>query len=102
MLGLLAIRCEALLRCNMLNLRQRLLARHIARDAWIASHGNGDEAKLLFDADCRVRGLDPATILLLLQIAMLLWKWWKENNVDEPSVVASASEPVDWGDDRDD
>jgi hypothetical protein len=86
----------------MLKVRQRFLARHIARDAWIASNNSGDEAKLLFEADCRVRGIDPATVLLLLQIAMLLWKWWSENKISEPSVVPSAAEPVDWGDDRDD
>jgi hypothetical protein len=88
--------------CQVLNLRQRLLARHIARDAWIASHGNGDEAKLLAEADCRVRGLDPATVILIIKLCIEIWIWWQSKNIDEPSVVPSSLEPFDWGDDRDD
>lgn len=80
----------------MLKLRQRLLARHIARDAWIASRGSGDEAKILAEADCRVRGLDPATIMLIIQLAMLLWEYWSKKKIDEPSTIPSALEPVNW------
>ena len=54
-------------------------------------------AKMLFQQDARVQRiakLDPATIALFLQIAVMLWKWWRDRKVSDPSVVASAGEPT--------
>jgi hypothetical protein len=30
---------------------------------------------------------------------MALWQWWKDRGIDEPSAVASMSEPINWSDD---
>ena len=84
----------------MLKLRMRLAAREIARHSWVQSNGNGDEARLLFERNERLQKFSPAMILLMLQIAMELWKWWRERKIKEPSVVASMDEPIDWSDDN--
>jgi len=54
-------------------------------------------ARILFQQDSRVQRiakLDPATIALFLQIAVMLWKWWRDRKVSDPSIVASAGEPT--------
>lgn len=60
---------EGLDRFGNVRLRMRLLTRAVARSAWVA---------------------------LLIQIAILLWKYWHENKIDVPSVVPSSLEPVDY------
>ena len=77
----------------------RLAAREIARQAWYASCGRGDDARLLFESNERIQKFSPATILLMLQIAITLWQWWRDRGIDEPSAVASMDEPIDWSDD---
>jgi hypothetical protein len=77
----------------------RLAAREVARYAWVKSHGRGDEARLLFEQNERIQKFSPATILLMLQVALALWQWWKDRGIDEPRVVASMDEPIDWSDD---
>lgn len=72
------------------------LAYAVARTAWIAANGKGDEARLLFERDPRVRDLDPQVIMLLLAIALLLFAFWLKEQIDEPSVVPSGLEPIDW------
>ena len=83
----------------MLRLRMRLAAREIPRQAWVKSHERGDDARLLFESNERIQKFSPATILLMLQLAMALWQWWKDRGVDDPSAVASMDEPIDWSDD---
>jgi hypothetical protein len=77
----------------------RLAAREVARQAWVASNGLGDDARLLFEKNERVQKFSPATILLMVQVAMALWQWWRDRGIDEPSAVASMDEPIDWSDD---
>ena len=89
-------RAEGLDRFGNVRLRMRLLARAVARSAWIKCNGCGEDAIIDFRADRRLHGIDPALVALLLQIALLLWKYWLENKIDTPSVVPSALEPVDF------
>lgn len=89
-------RAEGLDRFGNVRLRMRLLARAVARSAWIDCKGCGEDAIVGFQADRRLYGIDPALVALLLQIALLLWKYWQENKIDVPSVVPSALEPVDY------
>ena len=84
-----------------LRLPGKRLARAVARHAWIESHGSGDDAVLLFRDDFRVRSLDPALIALLLQLAILLFQHWSRRKIDEPSVVGSEDEPIDWENEND-
>jgi hypothetical protein len=79
----------------------RLTAREVARQAWVRSHGSGDDARILFETNERIQKFSPATILLMIQIAMALWQWWHDRGIDEPSVVASMDEPIDWNQDDD-
>lgn len=77
----------------------RLAAREVARQSWIISRGKGDEARLWFENNERIQKFSPATILAMLQIAIALWQWWHDRQINEPSVVASLDEPIDWSDD---
>jgi hypothetical protein len=87
---------EGLDRFGNVRLRMRLLTRAAARSAWVKSGGKGEDAVIDFQNDPRLYGLDPALVALLVQIALLLFKYWMENRIDEPSVVPSADEPVDY------
>jgi hypothetical protein len=40
-------------------------------------------------------GIDPATLFLLIQIALKLWIWWQQNKVEIPSALIEAGEPFD-------
>jgi hypothetical protein len=40
-------------------------------------------------------GIDPATLFLLIQIALKLWIWWQQNKVESPSESVDLSEPFD-------
>lgn len=75
-----------------LSRQQRREARELAREAWIESRGDSARAKSIFEAKAKTRGIDPGTLLLLLQIALQLWKWWQENQNDNPSVVESSND----------
>jgi hypothetical protein len=87
---------EGLDRFGNVRLRMRLLTRAAARMAWVKSGGKGEDAAIDFQNDPRLYGLDPALVALLVQIALLLFRYWFENKIDEPSVVPSADEPVDY------
>ncbi len=82
--------------------RHKRLARRAARSAWMRCGGNLQVAESMFRDEMAMESIDPQTLMILLQIALMLWKWWSENNVKEPSVVASSDEPIDWEDGEDD
>lgn len=75
-----------------LSLSDRRLARSLARQAWIQSCNDIETADVLFRGSSKLVGLDPATIFLLIQIAIKLWKWWAESRHDHPSAVACLAE----------
>jgi hypothetical protein len=79
-----------------LNREQKQIGRQISANAWVVSQGNYETAVRIFKADHRLVGLDPATIVLLLQLAWLLWKYWHAKKITEPESVASELEPVEW------
>ncbi len=66
----------------------------------IEAAGDPERAESIFRADHRMKSIDPATIIILIQLASKLWLWWKEQNTDLPSVVASMAEPGLWEDDE--
>jgi hypothetical protein len=39
------------------------------------------------------------TLILMIQLAIQLWQWWKARNIDEPSTVASFGEMSAFGED---
>ena len=78
---------------NRLKLVDRIKARQAARQAWIASKQQGEDAILLVQQDSHIAKLDPATIALIIQIAIMLFKFWQSRQIDEPSVVIQADEP---------
>ena len=74
--------------------------RDAAAYAWRQSGGRYLRSAAIFAADSRVKTiakLDPATIILIVQLAYKLWSYWRRNKVSEPSVVAVAGEPVFGG-----
>jgi hypothetical protein len=84
---------------SRLRRRHKRLARELARELRIR-HGD-DQAKFeqAMWSHRRVRSFDPAMILLLIQFAVALWKFWQSRNISEPSVVASQEELEVLGDD---
>jgi hypothetical protein len=82
--------------------RQKRLARRAARNAWMRCGGNLEVADAMFRDEMRMESIDPKTLMILLQIALMLWKWWQSQNIKEPSVVESSDEPIDWEDGEDD
>ena len=100
---------------SRLKLSDRRAARRAAREIWIASKtdselaklvkqavdGDEDAQKLLFSTHPEMPvGIDPATLLLLIQIALKLWIWWQKNKVEAPSATVGAGEPFDESDDE--
>ena len=92
----------------MIRFRDRIRARNAARDLWIARKsdpavaelvsraygGDEDAAHQLFASHPELVGIDPATLFLLIQIAIKLWIWWQKNKVESPSEVIEAGEPI--------
>lgn len=75
-------------------------ARRLARYAWVSSGGDKEKAEEIFKASPDLSKLDPATILAILQIALLLWKWWNETNKTFPGAAPEIGEPVDYESDE--
>jgi hypothetical protein len=40
-------------------------------------------------------GIDPATLFLLIQIAIKLWLWWQSQKNDNPAEAIEDGEPFD-------
>ena len=95
---------------SRLKLADKRAARRAAREIWIASKtdaelaklvkqavgGDEDAQKLLFATHPEMPvGIDPATLFLLIQIALKLWIWWQQNNVESPSATVGMGEPFD-------
>lgn len=76
-----------------LRFRQKWQARQAARQCWMTCEGDAAKAEAMFRGMPEYASLDPATIMAILQIALMLWKWWKETNTSEPSLVAHHDEP---------
>jgi hypothetical protein len=77
----------------MLSPRQNKLARVAAISAWKSSDRTRATLEARFRADSRIARLDPATILLLLRIAFLLWNWWRSKKVLKPLPDPIQGEP---------
>ena len=88
-------------RFGSLRLPGRQLAYVAARRAWIQARQQPEDAQIEFRGDFRVRGFSPAMIELLLRIAILLFEYWRQNKVDEPSAVPTGLEPIDWEESND-
>jgi hypothetical protein len=94
---------------SRLRFRDRLRARNAAREIWVARKSDpavadlvaktidGDEeaGKLLFSSHPELVGIDPATLFLLIQIAIKLWIWWQSQKVEVPSEAVEDGEPFD-------
>jgi len=57
----------------------RIKARRLGRKAFNRANGDVEQAEVFFKEDAKAEGLDPATILLLLQLAYKFWRWLKDN-----------------------
>ena len=93
---------------------ERLRARKAARELWIsrksdptvadllakALDGDEDAGNQLLASHADLVGIDPATLFLLIQMAIRLWMWWNQNKVETPSESVFAGEPFDTTDDE--
>jgi hypothetical protein len=70
-------------------------AYEVARQSWIVSKGNKQDAERWFKNNDRILTFSPLTILAMLQFAFWLWDRWHKNGIDEPSVVMG-SEEMQW------
>lgn len=77
----------------LLSAEDEQIYRQATADAWRKSNGHPVRARQILKRDPRVVGLDPATILMILQIAWKLWQLWKSRKVTEPESVRRADEP---------
>lgn len=78
---------------------QKDTARVVARDLWIKFAGDVGKCRRAFRKDPRLVGFDIATISLMIQIAITLWRLWKAWNVTAPSIVATQDEAPALGQD---
>jgi hypothetical protein len=120
-----------------LRFRDRLIARAVGRDVWIAKQTDSEialkisEAIDAYDQAAAISnrkerreairqvcqrteplfrgseinyGIEPATVWLLIQIAILLWKWWQSRQENNPSEEPDPLDPSMGfiGDDEDD
>lgn len=76
----------------------RNVTRLFAAEAYNECEGNPFKARAVFRAKAKAYGLDPMTIILLIQIAIKIWAWAKEQGfLAQMPVVASVGEPA-WFD----
>jgi hypothetical protein len=72
----------------------RAKMRSAAVEAYNEADGDIEHARLLLRKKRVAYGFDIATAMLLFQLAMMLWKWAKDNGyLTEISVVAQEGEP---------
>lgn len=76
-----------------LNIIQRVAARAIVRKKWIESGGDVDKALELYKADHELVGIDPALMLLLVELALALLKYWRDSRVGSPPFLPLTTEP---------
>ena len=77
----------------LLSAEDEQIYRAAASDAWRKSGGSILRARRIFKQDARIAGLDPGTILLLIQIAIKLWQLWQDRKVSAPESVRRTDEP---------
>ena len=100
---------------SRIRFRDRIRARNAARDIWIARRSDpavaelvakamdGDEqsAKDLFATHPEMPvGIDPATLFLLIQMAIKPWLWWQSTLNDNQSEAVGDGEPIDLTEDE--
>lgn len=106
--------------------RDRILARSVGRDIWIAKKTDSEialrvsevldsydqamaitnrrerrkavrqvcqQAEPLFRGSEISYGIEPATVWLMIQIAIMIWKWWQSKQVVDPLEVVDEDEP---------
>jgi hypothetical protein len=78
-----------------LSARERRVARRIGRQAYIAANGDYELAMQLAEEQTRIEFIDPATIIAIIQLIIMLIKWWYERGETQPPVLPVAGDP-DW------
>ena len=76
--------------------------RLLAAQAYNEAEGNPVKARAILRAKAKAYGMDPMTIMLLIQIAIKIWMWAKEQGyLQKMPVMQQANEPH-WMDVEDD
>ncbi len=84
-------------------LRAKRRARQLAAQLW-RQYRDVERCKVEFEtlaqSDPQLVGLDPATILMLVQLVIKLWLWWRERKEDDPADEPQLGEP--WQEEEND
>jgi hypothetical protein len=67
--------------------------RQIARKHYMQCDGDIEACESALRKDPQLYGFDIATVLMIVQIALALWRFWSSHSISEPSIVATADEP---------
>lgn len=111
---------------SRLRFRDRLRARNVGRDVWLAKKQDSEvalrvaealdsydqalaitnrrerrkavrqvcqQAEPLFRGSEISYGIDPATVWLIIQIILMIWKWWQSRQIVDPPEVIDEDEP---------
>jgi len=60
-------------------IRAMVTWRRDAKRHYNAANGDTEAAKKAYEEDLRLRSIDPMTIMVLIQLALKIWKWAKDN-----------------------
>ena len=60
-------------------IRAMVTWRRDAKRHYNAVNGDTEAAKKAYEEDLRLRSIDPMTIMVLIQLALKIWKWAKDN-----------------------
>lgn len=77
-----------------LSLRNKLLSIQVARDAWKASKGDPEQYEALARADNRLKMIDPATIIFIIELVMAAYKWFKNRRASHTEDVAESDRDI--------
>jgi hypothetical protein len=73
--------------------QDKTVFRSVARDILLDGCRDRNEFALRFKSDPRIVGFAPLIIQIAIQIALILFQYWLNNRIVEPSVVSNDLEP---------
>jgi len=80
-------------RKRTVKLQDLVTARVVAAESWSEADGDREAAEQIFRQKMVLKGLDPATILLLLKILVDLFIYWQSSKTKRPNASVQEGEP---------
>lgn len=79
-----------------LRAHQKILARGVAHTAWAKAAGDYSTAVELAKQDSRLAGIDPAIVIAIIQLCIVILQYWMSNKIAAPSHIPVLGEPVNY------